>query len=229
MQFVPPATAGASWTLSQVYSFGQNPEGADGPYGTLIAGPNGSLYGTGGGGTSKYGFGAVYQVIPPTSPGGTWTDTVLYSFGNGTGDGGNPSALTLASDGTLFGATYGRVLNEPIYGASVAFRLSPPSAGETAWSYRVLREFNGLHPDSNVILSGGSLYLATASPTGGEIFKLSPPAAPGPWDESLLYHFTNGQTPYDQMLMQPDGTIFGVTGSMNSPQHTGTIFMLRSK
>jgi len=67
-------------TLTTIWSF--NGSNGDGqypfPYGHLPFDNNGALYGTtaGGGGTGNNG--TVYQLVPPTMPGDTWTENVLY-------------------------------------------------------------------------------------------------------------------------------------------------------
>jgi hypothetical protein len=77
-------------------------DGDDGGYPTqapLLA-DNGAIYGTAlDGGT--YGSGVAFQLMPPASPGASWTEKALYSFpvnllGGGVG--------LSASDGVLFGA-----------------------------------------------------------------------------------------------------------------------------
>jgi len=228
LQFVPPASHGGSWSVKQLYSFGQgvyDPVGPD----WLIAGPGGSLYGlSGAGGNAIWQLGTVFQLVPPTASGGSWSVKLLYSFGDRQGDGGDPSSLVLAGDGTLYGATYGINAVNP-NGAALAFQLSPPAAGQSDWTYTILRNFGGLHPDTTMLLHVGNLFVGTQSPTGGEIFELQPPAAPsGAWNTKLLYHFTNSQTPVSQLVMTPNGTLFGVTGDLDvySWEATGTIYML---
>jgi hypothetical protein len=75
----PPESAAPTekWTETVLYSFtGQNGDGAD--PNSLVLGANGIVYGTTTvGGT--YGYGTVFELQPPAS-GGTWTETVLYSF-----------------------------------------------------------------------------------------------------------------------------------------------------
>jgi hypothetical protein len=83
----------------------------------VIVDNSGSVYGTtqnGGSATtacpgSYYvypGCGTVFQLIPPSVPGGTWTEKVLHSFSDADGDGSMPLAgLALSSTGVLYGTT----------------------------------------------------------------------------------------------------------------------------
>jgi uncharacterized repeat protein (TIGR03803 family) len=85
---------------------------------TVLLGPNGVLYGTTSGGASNYG--AVFELTPPASSGGSWTETILHSFTGGA-DGGVPNGLTLAPDGTLYGTTLGGGTNAE----GTVFALTP--------------------------------------------------------------------------------------------------------
>ena len=100
-----PATTGSGWTETVLHSFGSGSDGGL-PYASLILGSNGDLYGTTyGGGTSN--GGTVFQLSPPISFGGSWTEAVLHNFGSGS-DGGLPYAsLIFGSNRELYGTTYG--------------------------------------------------------------------------------------------------------------------------
>jgi hypothetical protein len=97
-----------------LYSFtGQNGDGAY-PFGPVVLGKNGVLYGTTefGGSFGCYSFygvsgcGTVFQLTPPATPGGAWTETVLHQFTGQNGDGALPEApLALGSNGQLYGTT----------------------------------------------------------------------------------------------------------------------------
>jgi len=113
----PPASPDAAWTETVLYSFtGSNGDGAY-PMAGVTVGANGNLYGTtpnGGEATSgslcNYegvsGCGTVFELTPPTSQGGVWTERVLHSFSGQGGDGANPMAgLTEGSQGALYGTT----------------------------------------------------------------------------------------------------------------------------
>src|ERR1051326_63794 len=100
----PPAAPGGSWTPTTLYNFiGLGGDGAN-PEGTLLIGSNNMLYGTTVNG-GAFGRGTVYQLAPPVSPGGPWTETVIYNFAGGA-DGQNPQAgLVFSSTGNMYGTT----------------------------------------------------------------------------------------------------------------------------
>src|SRR5258708_3245813 len=79
---------GSPQTYSALYNFQSSEIFEPEPFGQIAFDPAGNIYGTTYyGGTN--GCGTVYQMSPPTSPGGSWTETTLYSFGC-SADGANP-------------------------------------------------------------------------------------------------------------------------------------------
>ena len=129
-QLTPPAAPGANWTDTVLYSFtGLDGDGAF-PYGGVTVGSNGVLYGTtayGGGGTNcqfngTSGCGTVFELTPPTTPGGVWRETVLHSFTDQGGDGSVPVAGLIANaSGILYGTT--SMGGTP--GQGTLFRIAP--------------------------------------------------------------------------------------------------------
>jgi hypothetical protein len=120
-QLIPPATSGGTWTFSLIYNFtGINGDGAQ-PVASIAVGKNGAIYGTteaGGSvasdsacpGSALYqlypGCGTVFALTPPSTSGGTWTETLLHSFSGQNGDGAGPLAgLVLSPSGVLYGTT----------------------------------------------------------------------------------------------------------------------------
>ncbi|MFZ1007715.1 MAG: choice-of-anchor tandem repeat GloVer-containing protein [Candidatus Sulfotelmatobacter sp.] len=103
-----------SWTKTVLYNFCSQANCADGnlPRPGLVIDGKGNLYGTtlyGGAGTSEGcdegECGTVFELSPP-APGGTWTETVLHSFGGSDGDGYLPRAgLIQGRSGSLWGTT----------------------------------------------------------------------------------------------------------------------------
>jgi uncharacterized repeat protein (TIGR03803 family) len=78
-----------------------NADGAS-PAGDLIMDAAGNLYGT----TSGGGSGTVFELIPPSTSTGSWTEIVLHRF-NGS-DGANPIAgLIMDASGNLYGTARG--------------------------------------------------------------------------------------------------------------------------
>lgn len=85
----------------------------------MVVGKSGTLYGTTSAGGSAAsasacpasydvvfpGCGIVFELTPPSTPGGAWTETVLHSFSGQDGDGAIPVGLTLSSSGVLYGTT----------------------------------------------------------------------------------------------------------------------------
>jgi uncharacterized repeat protein (TIGR03803 family) len=96
-------TAGGTWTQQVLHSFCTQTNCVDG------SGPNGVTFDTAGNlyGTTyiggAYSLGTAFKLSPAT--GGTWTATLLHSFGNGT-DGVNPSGVALDAVGNLYGTTF---------------------------------------------------------------------------------------------------------------------------
>lgn len=92
-----------TWTEAVLHSFTGGSDGAN-PYAPVVIGSGGVLYATTEkGGTS--GYGTVFSLTPPATPGGVWTETVLHSFTGGP-DGAYPVAgLVISEGGVLYGTT----------------------------------------------------------------------------------------------------------------------------
>lgn len=233
-------------TVTDIYDFTGNADGWD-PNAPMIAGPDGSLYGTtfyGGylncSAGFGYGCGTVYQL---SFSGGQWTETTLYQFRGGKDGYQNYSTLTLDSAGRLYGATDATT---PWNGV---FRLTPGAPGKR-WHFKLLYEFKGQRDGGNPLTplfldSSGAIYGASQqgglSGKGcnqqfgcGAIFQLVPPAhQDGPWSARVLYEFQgadDGGNP-SAMIMDSSGTIYGTTEyggvfNKNCPLGCGVIFEL---
>ena len=98
----PPTSEGGAWTENTVYTFGAVFQDGVGPR-SVFMGTNGNLYGvTSDGGTGAYG--TVFALTPPASPGGLWTENVLYNFPFN-GETGGPTSLAIGPQGALYGTT----------------------------------------------------------------------------------------------------------------------------
>ena len=225
MQLAPPSAQGGNWTGTVLYNF---------PFGTLvdslIEGTGGVLYGTSEfGGLAPGQRGEVFELKPPSGPGGAWAYQTLHSFGYGNGDAGNPNSLTLASDGTIYGTTYGASITGGL-GEGAVFELTPPASPGAGWAYTILKNFGGLHLDSPLILRNGSVYGALASATGGAVFELQPPSTAGAsWTLVFLHNFTNGQVPFGQMVMDQRGVLYGATGITDGQSQSGTVYQIETQ
>jgi len=111
----PPASPGGAWKQTVLHTFAGGP--SDGLYPNSLAfGSGGVLYGTTqSGGTAD--AGTLFSLTPPSSGGGSWTETVLYSFTGGS-DGDDPTSVVMGSGGVLYGTTNGGISN---YGTVFSF------------------------------------------------------------------------------------------------------------
>jgi uncharacterized repeat protein (TIGR03803 family) len=214
-----------SWTESVLYSFAGGTDGAT-PYAELTFDTNGNLYGTTyyGGASSA---GTVFQLAP--NSGGTWTESLLYSFTGGS-DGANPAAgLIFDPSGNLYGATY-------LGGASgdgVVYKLTPNSNG--TWTESVLHTFTGGQDGSNpqfgnlTFDTAGNLYGTTYLGGGsgaGVVYELTPNSN-GTWTESVLHSFTGGKDgayPAGTLIFGPAGRLYG--NAQNGSRGYGNVFKL---
>jgi uncharacterized repeat protein (TIGR03803 family) len=237
----PPASPGDPWTETVLHVF----SGTDGayPYGGVVIGNGGVLYGTtefggGGGGCSDQGAkgcGTVFSLTPPASPGDPWTETVLHAFTDalsGRIDGAAPlTNIVIGKGGVLFGTTFnGGTAASPCTdqsGCGTVFRLTPPRTGETHWSETVLYSFtgaaDGYYPWGLVMGGTDVLYGMTFT----AVFSLAPPASTGlPWSISVLAP-TPGGTPFptSHLAIGKGDVLYGTSfHGGTGPCGCGTVF-----
>jgi uncharacterized repeat protein (TIGR03803 family) len=177
-KLTPPASGATKWSLKVLYTFDGGVNGGQLSPGTLLAGKNGVLYGTQKFGGGPANAGAVYQLTPPATHGGPWTETTLYRF-TGEADGAYPLAGVIAdSAGNLLGTTTGNGRANQ----GTVFQLTPPATPDAAWTETTLHTFSGgadgSGPGANLIFGkGGALYSTTAgggSSGKGTIFRIVP-------------------------------------------------------
>jgi uncharacterized repeat protein (TIGR03803 family) len=198
-KLTPPATHGA-WTETVIYTFTGPPDGAF-PQALLTVGPRGVLYGTttyGGSGACVgdagvfEGCGTVFQLTPPETGGGSWTESVIHTFTGIDGDGANPAAsVTVGPDGVLYGTTQtGGSDTGPCPSSYVAaagcgtvFELVPPANPGDDWTEKVLYAFSnqngdGAYPTSSLALGPAGVLYGTTSAGGtaglGTVFAIRP-------------------------------------------------------
>jgi uncharacterized repeat protein (TIGR03803 family) len=201
-ELTPPATNGPAWTETTIHPFAAQPGDGGGPLAPLTLGSGGVLYGTtsygGSGSCPKHlgaddGCGTVFQLTPPATPGGAWTESVIYSFTGVNGDGAYPAAsVAIGKNGALYGTTeYGGIATSPCPvssydfpgGCGTVFKLTPPSAPGGTWTETVLHDFteangDGASPVAPLVLSSNGVFYGTTSGGGtagkGTIFAVAP-------------------------------------------------------
>jgi uncharacterized repeat protein (TIGR03803 family) len=228
--------ASGVWTQAVIHNFMGYPNDGENPYGNLVLGKSGTLYGTTSGGGFT-GSGSVFELIPSTTAGGAWTERAIYAFaGKSSGmDGANPrGGVTIGAGGTLYGTTSRGGL-----GNGTVFQLTPPTKAGKAWKETVLYRFTNLDGDGAfpqaglVIDKDGNLYGTTENGgsgcTCGVVFKLAPPASTGgAWTESILYSFagaSDGAYPEAGLIFGSNGALYGTT-YQGGPAGLGTVFEL---
>jgi uncharacterized repeat protein (TIGR03803 family) len=200
-------------TPAQIYSFGNNPDGA-GPAATLFQASDGFLYGTAGGGGATAN-GTVFRI----SPAGAFH--LVYSFTNGT-DGQHPAAsLVQGRDGNLYGTT--------TFGGSncfgTVFRLTPGGAITPVYSFSAGTD--GAIPMAGLVLGkDGNLYGTTFggnTPSKGSVYRISTNGV-----FTSLHAFTGGADggkPQAPLIQAADGNLYGTT-SQGGATSNGTIFRI---
>jgi len=241
------APSQAAWSSATLHHFTKKPDGQL-PWGGLVIGKGGVLYGTAtAGGDYGYihnstettdGWGTIFKITPPAKGHTAWTTTIIHEF-TGTYDGEYPyGSLVADRSGNLYGITTAG----PKYDGSV-FELSPPKPGSYDWTLKTLHFFTGGSdggtPYGNLIIdSSGNLYGTTYE--GGEgcngsgcglVFKLSPPLkSGGDWHETELYAFdggSDGGNPEGGLARDSAGVLYGLASLGGDPDaYAGTVYSL---
>jgi hypothetical protein len=225
----PPASAGGAWTFATLFSF----NGSDGaaPKPGLIMDKAGNLYGTTGN-AGSLGGGTAFELSPPPTAGGAWSETTLYDFPAASGV---VAGLNFDRAGNLYGMTeYGGEtscsLEDSPVGCGIIYQLVRPTSKGAGWTENTLYQFSGgsdgAFPASSLVADDeGNLY-GTASGGGnpsclsrgfaygcGVAFELSPPATKNsPWTESVLYSFGGSGSainPWTNLVRDGAGNLYG--------------------
>lgn len=155
----PPSAPGSAWTEETLYDFNNTDGGV--PNGSLVFDSAGNLYGT----TLQGGpanMGTVFELTGPASPGGSWTETVLYTF-QSSGDGNAPLAnVIFDKSGNLFSTAW----MGGDFRRGTVFQLTPPLNGgewtETTLHNFGIRDVDGQEPSAGLIWGhDGALYGTT--------------------------------------------------------------------
>jgi uncharacterized repeat protein (TIGR03803 family) len=230
-KLVPPAIKSGAWTEQALYAFtGNNSDGRLPATAALAMNSQGVLYGvTLRGGT--WDSGVIYQLAPAT--GGTYTESVLYSFGD-LADASTPNGpLAMDSSGALYGVTsLGGTFNN-----GTVYKFVPASNGQSATESLLFSFKSGTHsgitPSGSLLFdSSGNLYGVTngggSGNDDGVVYELT--AAKAAWTETILYVFSkqSGSHPIGGLTWNPtNGALYGTTSSQNAKTTgDGSVFKL---
>ena len=226
-QLVPPTQPGGAWTENVLYRFAGGADGRQ-PSMSVVFDPLGNLYGTTqfGGNVQVCGggCGTIFELSPPSSPGGQWTHTVLYTF-EGNADGQYPGEVLFGANGALYGTTSSGGANPGVpchtnrritFGCGTVFALTPPSQKGGAWTKTVIYTFPGFKGDGTgpgaeiTFDSEGNIYGTSGSGTAGygTVWLLTAPSGGGSWKETVLHDFTGGSdggNPGGTVVVAPNG------------------------
>ena len=214
---VPSAERARSKVRYKVlYSFGGSEDAAN-PYAGLIN-VNGMLYGTTYEGGAN-GDGTVFSITP------SGTETVLYSFKGGPGDGEYPFATLISVKGTLYGTTsQGGAYCSSTGGCGTVFSITPSGTETVLHSFGGSGDGNG--PLAGLINVKGKLYGTTnegGANGDGTVFSITPSGK-----ETVRYSFKGGSGDGEfplPGLIDVKGKLYGTTvyGGANDD---GTVFSI---
>lgn len=203
-----------SGKLTTLFNF--NGTNGDGPTGTLIQATDGNFYGTTQSGGSL-GQGTVFRITP------SGTLTTLHSF-NGGSDGVAPVAgLIQATDGNLYGTTWGDAYQNLNVGT--VFKITLGGALTTLHSFQTM---DGANPQGGLVQgTDGNLYGATeegGTYNYGTVFKMTLAGA-----LTTLHSFsggTDGDTPVCTLIQATDGNFYGTAAYDGLYPNFGTVFAI---
>ena len=211
-----------SWTKSVLYNFTGGADGAT-PLGGLVFDAAGNLYGAAWQGgmintNTGVSYGVVFKLTP--NPGGTWTESVIYSFLSQTG----PHEVAFDALGNLYGTT--DTIN--------VFKLTPNSDG--TWTDSDFGFGFGIFARMLTVDTVDNLYVTAVgfdAVHSGYVFKLKS-NPDGTWTQSLLHSFTGADgadpSPSAPLIVDAAGNLYGTTvfgGSCSSDvDGCGVVFKL---
>lgn len=177
----PPTEGETNWTETVLYSFhGWGYCDAGYPDAGLIADTSGNLYSTTAGGGCNN-FGTVFELSPPSGGQTSWTETILYAFAGGKDGAVATNDIIMDANGAIYSTTAagGKSNN------GMVFKLTPPGAGETAWTEKILWSFKGSSGDGAVPYSG-----LTVGKVGKKVVLFGDTYDGGSNDYGVVYEIT---------------------------------------
>jgi hypothetical protein len=199
VELSPPAPGSTAWTQTILYDH-HSPTGPNiGSFHLTYINSGGTLFGYDDKGDMppQGGDGAVFAVQPRKAGQTQGTVSVLSRF---TGEENVPRSLLLGADNSFYGLAYAGYISNQRGGltpAVVAFRLTPPADGQTAWTRSTIFSFdvNGYSDGLGPLIADRSLNMygvaqGIGNLDGGYVYKLTPPATgQTAWQRTVLYDF----------------------------------------
>jgi uncharacterized repeat protein (TIGR03803 family) len=190
-----------------LHTFTGGADGGNPAFGPLVRDRAGNIYGVTGD--------TVFKLAPPAYSGGTWEETVLYTFTGGA-DGTNPLAGLIRDES---GNLYGAAANGGSRGYGLVFKIEP--AGEETVLYAFTGGADGADPYGRLIrgekgeiygttLFGGNVNTAPCFGCG-VVYKVDLAGK-----ETVLHTFTGGAdggAPYAGLISDPKGNLYSTTNS----------------
>jgi uncharacterized repeat protein (TIGR03803 family) len=192
------------------------------------------LYGTTQSGGAACSCGVVYAISPA---GSGYAETVIHAFAAGADGNQSDSALTVDSNGVLYGSTIfgggGYSYGECSSGCGTLFALTPSASG---YSERVIHSFapsEGLFPNAAPIVYHGILFGATSEGGNdrkcgglivggcGVVFSMRPSG--GAYRVLAIFNGRSDGGHPVAGLLRSGKTFYGVT-SVGGASHHGTAF-----
>ena len=205
--------AGQETTL---YTFTGGSDGAS-PFGHLVDGGDGFLYGTttGGGGGASAGTVFKFNLAAKTL-------TTIYTFQNGDDEGYPYAALVPDGQGGFYSTTNTN-------GAGTLFHITKAGALVTLRNFNV--DTDGGNPQATPLLaSDGNLYGTTLG-GGAHGFGTVYQYHPGNGQFSIIYSFTTGNDIYgagvsSSLIEGPDGQLYGAASRGGDANNDGFVFKI---
>jgi len=152
--------------------------------------------------------GTAFTLAPAS--GGSWTETIVHSFG-GDGDGCFPASILLDANGTAYGTTSGDCGGNH----GTVFSISTSQSETVLYTFAKARD--GSYPTSIILGPDGTIYGVTSK--GGDagygaVFSLT--NQNGSWQEAVLFSFPSvdgspkqGYIPHS-LTLSKSGALYGV-------------------
>jgi hypothetical protein len=162
----------------------------------------------------------VFELAPPVSPSGAWTESELFTYHGPPEDSGPPQyGLVAGPKGSLYGATF----HGGTYDQGAVVELKRPAPGGS-WTTSVIYSFHGdgdgTNPEGGLVVdSKGTIYGSTNSGGlygCGTVFQLK--RVHGAWREKIIYSLDSGAgnpqeaNPFGNLILGENGTLYGQGG-----------------